>query len=179
MATFLAAVLVVVFSTLFVFQSYRVDGQSMDNTLQNDDRLIINKLPRTLARITGHPYIPHRGDIIVFSEPGLSVRGGSEQLIKRVIGLPGERIVIKNNQLTIFNQSNPDGFNPDLLGLWNLDNPTTIGEVDITLSPGYVFVCGDNRTNSTDSRIFGPVAANQIVGKLVMRVLPLGDTRIF
>src|SRR5580698_6529783 len=55
----------------FVFQSYQVDGPSMQNTLQNNDRLIVWKVPRTLARITGDAYIPNRGDIIIFNESGL------------------------------------------------------------------------------------------------------------
>ncbi len=179
LAAFLVAALVAIFSTLFIFQSYRVDGQSMDNTLHNDDRLIINKIPRTLARITGHPYIPNRGDIVVFSEPGLYVHGGGEQLIKRVLGLPGERIVVKDGQLTVFNQANPQGFNPDSRNLWQLGSSATVGDVDVTLAADQLFVCGDNRTNSTDSRVFGPISANQVVGKLVMRILPLGNTQIF
>src|SRR5579862_5420563 len=74
---------VAVFIIAFVFRSYQVDGPSMENTLQNADKLIIWKVPRTWAHITGHPYIPGRGDIVVFTESGLSQFGqqDTKQLI--------------------------------------------------------------------------------------------------
>src|SRR5476649_2879548 len=103
----LTALLVAVFIIAFVFRSYQVDGPSMQNTLQNADKLIIWKVPRTWARITGHPYIPQRGDIIVFTESGLSEFGqdNTKQLIKRVIGLPGDRVVVSNGVYTIYNKA--------------------------------------------------------------------------
>src|SRR4051812_44315771 len=61
--------------TLFIFQSYQVDGSSMQNTLQNNDRLIVWKLPRTWARITGHQYVPKRGDVIIVNQQNLSACG--------------------------------------------------------------------------------------------------------
>src|SRR5665213_39682 len=90
----------------FVFRSYQVDGPSMQNTLQNADKLIIWKVPRTWARLTHHAYIPQRGDIIVFTESGLSEFGqdNTKQLIKRVIGLPGDRVVVSNGVYTIYNK---------------------------------------------------------------------------
>ena len=163
----------------FLFRSYQVDGQSMEMTLQNSDRLIIDKVPRSLARFTGHAYIPHRGDIIVFNQAGINYSSQDKQLIKRVIGLPGERVVVKGGEITIFNPSNSGGFNPDDLGLYHIDAPTTPGAVDVTLGTDQLFVCGDNRTNSEDSRYFGPIAANKIVGKLSLRVLPISKAQRF
>src|SRR5260221_3799637 len=64
--------LVYFFIQAFLFRSYQVDGQSMETALQNGDRLIIDKVPRSLARITNHAYIPNRGDIIVFNQAGIS-----------------------------------------------------------------------------------------------------------
>src|SRR4051794_11970235 len=86
----LAAFLVALGLIAFVFQSYEVEGQSMETTLQDNDRLIVWKLPRTWARITGNPYIPKRGDVVIFTED-LSGYGqeNNKQLIKRVVGLPG------------------------------------------------------------------------------------------
>ncbi|HTB49244.1 MAG TPA: signal peptidase I, partial [Verrucomicrobiae bacterium] len=112
---FVAAIMVALLIISFVFRSYQVDGPSMENTLQNADKLIIWKVPRTWADITGHAYIPNRGDIIVFNETGLSQFGqpNSKQLIKRVIGLPGDRVVVKNGIYTIYNKSHPNGFDPD------------------------------------------------------------------
>lgn len=170
----LAPILALLISA-FVLQSYQVDGQSMEKTLQNNDRLIVNKLPRTLSRIGGHAYIPKRGDIIIFNQSGLNAGfGGQKQLIKRVVGLPGERVIIKDGVITVYNKAQPDGFKPDFSGLYHIDAVSTPGNVDVELSDNQLFVCGDNRTNSEDSRYFGPIEAKNIVGRLSIRVLPLG-----
>ncbi len=177
-----AAPLIALALTAYVFQSYEVDGPSMETTLENHDRLIVLKVPRTIARITGHDYIPHRGDIIIFVKRGLQEYGDSQnekQLIKRVIGLPGDRVVVTDGTLTIYNTAHPNGYSPDDSGDWKNAIVTTNGNVDLTVKPGEVFVCGDNRTNSLDSRFFGPVSANDIVGKLSLRVFPLGNAEKF
>lgn len=153
----------------------------MQTTLQNGDHLVVWKVSRTWARITGHPYIPNRGDIVIFNEPNLggSVQGTDKQLIKRVIGLPGERVVVKNGVVTIYNKTHPKGFEPDKTLPYGKVIPTTSGNIDIALGKGQIFVCGDNRPDSLDSRIFGPVNVNNIVGKLVIRVLPLNEVKLF
>ena len=167
----------------YVFRSYQVDGPSMETTLQNQDKLIIWKVPRTWARITRHAYIPKRGDVIIFSESGLSAYGqdDTKQLIKRVMGLPGERVVVKDGAVYIYNKAHPEGFQPDKALDYNKDNhiPSTSGDVDVTLGPDQVFVCGDNRPDSLDSRAFGPIHANQIIGQLVLRVYPLNEIKTF
>lgn len=179
----LAALLVAFGLIAWVFQSYEVDGPSMENTLQNHDRLIVWKVPRTIARITHKQYVPHRGDVIIFVESGLSQfdSAASKQLIKRVIALPGERLVVKDATLTVYNSAHPNGFNPDKTmsygKLINLDND--VQDIDITLGPDQVFVCGDNRPNSLDSRSFGPIETHQIVGKLSIRLLPVSQLRKF
>jgi signal peptidase I len=168
---------------LFAIQSYQVDGQSMDPTLKNRDRLIVSKLPRTVSRITGHAYVPHRGDIIIFNEANLpdTLPGQQKQLIKRIIGLPGDRVVVKDSKITVFNKDNPAGFNPDTTVGYHFPAVPTPGpgnrEWDIKSEQ--LFVCGDNRPNSEDSRYFGPIHANQIVGKLVLRLLPLNKAQRF
>lgn len=168
------------FIQAFLLRTYQVDGQSMETTLQNNDRLVINKIPRTLARLTGHAYIPHRGDIIVFNQAGLGFGSDKEkQLIKRVVGLPGERVVVKDGALTIYDPAHPDGYEPDKTGLYHIDSLVTVGSADFTLKPGQIFVSGDNRGNSEDSRYFGPVESSKIVGKLVLRIFPLGKTQTY
>jgi signal peptidase I len=176
-----AAILVAVFIIMFVFRSYQVDGPSMKNTLQDADKLIIWKVPRTWSNITGHPYIPGRGDVIVFTESGLSQFGQQDkkQLIKRVIGLPGDHVVVKNGAITIYNKDHPEGFDPDKTLPYGKNIPETSGDINYTLGPKQIFVCGDNRPDSLDSRSFGPINANQIVGKLVVRVFPLGNAKVF
>lgn len=176
-----AALAVALLIIAFVFRSYQVDGPSMRNTLQNADKLIIWKVPRTWASITGHAYIPKRGDIIVFSESGLSEFGqqDTKQLIKRVIGLPGDRITVTDGHYEIYNSVHPNGFNPDqTLNISHEITPTS-GSIDVTLQKDQLFVSGDNRPDSLDSRAFGPIDANQIIGKLVLRVFPLSQAQVF
>ena len=178
------AFLFALFIINFVFRSYQVDGPSMQNTLQNNDKLIVWKLPRTWADITGHPYIPKRGDIIVFKESGLAQFGqnNTKDLIKRVIGLPGDTLVLKNGKYMIYNKKHPKGFDPDITlpyGNGGKTIPYTSGNETIKLGPNQIFVSGDNRPDSLDSRYFGPINANQIIGKLVLRFYPFNKAEIF
>jgi signal peptidase I len=177
------ALLVAFLMITFVFRSYEVDGPSMMNTLQNADKLIIWKVPRTWSSITGHPYVPQRGDIIVFTESGLSEYGqqDTKQLIKRVIGLPGDRVVVSNGVYTIYDKQNPKGFDPDKTMPYFKGRtiPVTSGDLDETLGPKQLFVSGDNRPDSLDSRTFGPINTGQVIGKLVVRVYPFNQTKTF
>jgi signal peptidase I len=179
----LLAALCVAFGLIaWVFQSYEVDGPSMMQTLQNNDRLIVWKVPRTIARVTHHNYIPKRGDIVIFVQTGLSQYGqdDSKQLIKRVIGLPGDRVVDANGVLTIYNKAHPEGFQPDNTGAYDIvRTPADTHNIDITLAANQLFVCGDNRPDSLDSRTFGPIEAHQIVGVLALRLLPLNQLQKF
>lgn len=180
-AILLIAPFIAVLLTVFVFQSYQVDGPSMERTLFNNDRLIVWKLSRTWAKVTHSTYTPNRGDIIVFTEPALNEFGQDpgKQLIKRVIGLPGDRVVVKDNVVTIYNSKNPDGFKPDTTLPYNRTLVDTAGDIDVKITDGHVYVLGDNRTNSLDSRAFGPVDSRNIIGKLAVRVLPIGDMKRF
>lgn len=180
----LAPLIALVLST-FVFQSYRVDGSSMQTTLSNNDWLLVWKLPRTWARITGHAYVPKRGDVVIFVGGQQLIPFGQEsnkQLVKRVVALPGESVEIKNGQLLVFNKQHSQGFDPDktlpygkVIGVTEPMN--TVGIVK--LGKDQIFVCGDNRGGSLDSRAFGPVNLNSVVGKLTARFLPLNDAKRF
>lgn len=163
----------------FVFQSYQVDGPSMQTTLENNDHLIVWKVPKTIASATGQHYIPNRGDVIIFNETVSNGTVQNKQLIKRVLALPGERITVKDKVVTVYNEEHPDGFNPDKTLPYGNVITDTPGDVDVTVGENQVFVCGDNRFNSLDSRVFGPVDSSQIVGKLVVRVLPLSSIKAF
>lgn len=168
--------------TAFVFQSYEVDGPSMEPTLQTQDRLIIWKAERTWARITKEDFIPVRGAVIVFVKKGMYDFDSrkEKQLIKRVIALPGERIVVRDGLMTVYNDKRPDGFNPDEALPYGKDiQELTEGNIDLVVGPGEVFVAGDNRDNSLDSRSFGPISAKDIVGTLSLRILPLSEAERF
>lgn len=175
------ALLMALFIISFVFRSYQVDGPSMQQTLQHNDKLIIWKVPRSWAKLTGHDYIPARGDVVVFTEGSLSqFEQDDKQLIKRVIALPGERIILKDGKYTVYNAARPDGFNPDTSLPYGRDIPVTTGDnVDYTLSEHQIFVSGDNRPNSLDSRAFGPINADQVIGKLILRVFPIDKAKVF
>ncbi len=180
----LLAPIIAILLTMYVFQSYQVDGPSMQNTLHNNDRLIVWKLPRTWSRLTHHQYVPGRGDVVIVTESGLSNYGDTQdtkQLVKRVIGLPGDHVVIKNNAITIYNAQYPEGFQPDTILPYGKNGaiPATTNNLDVTLGSTQLFICGDNRPDSLDSRIFGPIETHQVIGKLVARIFPISDVKAF
>lgn len=181
-AILIAAPLVALFLTAYVFQSYEVDGPSMESTLQNKDRLLVLKLPKTWDSLLRKDYIPKRGEIIVFNADISSDEfrsGEKQQLIKRVIGIPGDRVIVRDGSVTVFNKDNPNGYNPDKTGNYSDSITTTPGNADVIVNIGEVFVLGDNRTNSRDSRSFGTVSADDIVGELIFRVFPIGEAQVF
>lgn len=175
--TLVAAFVLVQFINMFVFQSYKVFGSSMYPTLTNGDRLIISKIARTSSKITKNTFEPKRGEIIVFVDPIQP----DLQLIKRVIGLPGERVVVADQKITVYNKENPNGFNPDDAEYGKVLPPTS-GNTDITVPKGHLFVSGDNRegSNSLDSRNeLGTVPEGNIIGTLVVRVFPFDSAKFF
>jgi signal peptidase I len=175
------APVIAIFLTMFVFQSYQVDGPSMETTLHNNDRLIVWKLARTWAKVTHHTYIPKRGDVVVFTDTRLGEFGQDpdKQLIKRVIGLPGDKIVVSGGEVMVYNTAHPNGFDPDKTLPYGNVIPSTGVDGEWTIGNNQVFVMGDNRGNSLDSRLFGPVDATNIIGKLAVRVLPINTVKRF
>lgn len=165
----------------FVFRSFNVIGPSMEPTMQTGDRLIVNRLPVTAAKLQNKPYVPQRGDIIVFQNPHFSRGIEDEFLVKRVIGLPGERVVLKKGSYTVYNNDKPDGFNPDDFNNGEPGSPTS-GEVDVVVPEGELFVSGDHRqaSFSYDSRNgLGTIPLYDIVGPVVFRIFPFTQIRGF
>ncbi len=169
----------------YVFRSFNVLGPSMETTLYTGDRLIINRLPVTMAELQNKPYVPNRGQIIVFKNPQYNPDTGDEFIVKRVIAFPGERVVVKNGVLTVYNKSNPNGFQPDLA---QAHDPTshpgspTSGDVDTTVTDGTLFVAGDHRQGdfSYDSRSgLGLIPYYDLVGPVGMRIYPFNEIRLF
>lgn len=159
-----------------VFQPYEVFGHSMMPTLSEGDRLIINKLGKSFASVRNQDYIPKRGEIIVFHNPN----NENIQLVKRVVGLPGERVVVRDGELSVYTADQPNGFNYD--DFFGLDLLPTVGEVDLVVPDGEIFVVGDNRGQggSLDSRNeLGTVPFDEIVGNLTFRIFPLSEATSF
>lgn len=179
----ISAPLVALLLIAFVFQSYEVDGPSMENTLSHNDRLIVVKAGVTWANLRGQEYLPDRGDIIVFAKRGTvdPAAGGERQLIKRVIGLPGDQIIIEDGFITIVNNERPNGFNPDEeLGYGDLiASRDDSRDYNITVGEDEIFVMGDNRSNSLDSRKFGAISTDEVVGQLSTRIFPLDSITRF
>lgn len=182
----IAGIMAIALFGMIVFDSYfieifRVEGVSMEKTLHTDDRLAVNKTIGTWANINSQKYIPRRGEVIIFTKPANILTDDHEEVeyvVKRVIGLPGERVFINKGIVTIFNKEYPKGFNPDKGQSWE---KTYIkgdeNKLEIVLAENEIFVSGDNRPESLDSRINGPIDIQYIVGHVEARILPFKDRR--
>ena len=160
-----------------IFHPYQVFGASMSPTLEQGDRLIVSKLAKSWASLWNREYVPARGEIIVFKNPV----NPTEQLVKRVIALPGERIVVGDGEITVYNSDNPEGFDPDEAYKEQIDDKTA-GNLDIEISEHHIFVSGDNRElgGSLDSRNgLGTVPLENVVGELILRITPFPEAKFF
>ena len=169
---------VVLILHFFVFQAFHVLGTSMVPTLHETDYLIISKIGTTetsLKKLFGinATYLPARGQVIVFHYP----QDPSKVFVKRVVGLPGDRIIVKNGNVSVINSDHPNGFNPDTS--YEPEGTTTLIDTDEVVRPGNLFVMGDNRTpgGSFDSREWGELPSSYIIGHAVLRLLPLDQVR--
>lgn len=151
----------------FVIQPFFVKGSSMEPNFEDGDYLIVNEIGYRFEE-------PKRGDVIIFRYPN----DPSEFFIKRVIGLPGEKIEIKESVITIYNQEHPEGFkldeSPYLAGA-----VVTSGSVSEELGDDEYYVLGDNRSASSDSRRWGVLKKHYIVGKAWVRAWPFDEFKVF
>jgi len=144
----------------FLIKPFYVKGASMEPNFYDHEYLIIDEITYRFSD-------PERGDTVVFRYP-FDV---SQHFIKRVIGLPGENIKISEGKIHIFNNSSSEFEQLDEAYL--LPAMKTLGEIEITLGPDEYFLLGDNRIASLDSRAFGPVKREYIVGRTMLRGWPL------
>lgn len=199
-----AIILGTLFLNTYIYRSYNVVGGSMENTLHGNDRVIVNRAAVSWSHFIGQEYVPERGQIIVFlnedeekikeyKEAGktnpmtcsVPSNVSDQYIIKRVIAFPGERVVVKDGTMTIYNDEHPDGFVYD--DEWRIsedDGPKehTSGEVDLIVPEGELFVSGDNREGSSswDSRNgLGTIPYCRVIGPVILRLFPLDKIRLF
>ena len=152
--TIVPAILIALLINVFLGQATRVDGQSMEPSLHTNERLVVEKLS---YRLHG----PQRFDVVVIRVPSQ----GNELLIKRVVGLPGETVEIRDGVVYINGEPLDEPF---------VAQTTYPGQdAKVAVPPLHVFVMGDNRTHSNDSRSFGPVPIDNIVGRAWVSYWPI------
>jgi len=160
------AVVAVYIVRTFLVQPFLVSGTSMYPNFSNGDYVLVDELTYRFRA-------PERGEVVVFHDPeDLSV-----YFIKRIIGLPGEKISISNNTITVYNKQNPQGFALDESYL--PAGTDTSGDKTVTLSSNTYLMLGDNRPFSYDSRSWGPLPAKDIVGLVRVRLWPVNDITAF
>jgi signal peptidase I len=140
----------------FLFKPFYVKGQSMEPNFYEKDYLIIDELSYSFRE-------PKRGEVVVFKAPN-----GNDYYLKRVIGLPGERVKVENGKVIVYNEANPQGLVLDEIYL----EDETLGTIMQTLSQDEYFLLGDNRDASYDSRRFGSISRSAIVGRAWLRGWP-------
>ena len=154
------SLLIIVPIRYFLVQPFFVRGASMEPSYHNGDYLLIDEISYRFSD-------PNRGDVIIFKFPG----DPSIFYIKRIIGLPGETVIILNGQIIIKNEESPEGF---ILKEKYIEELFS-GDMEIILDYNDYFVLGDNRNASHDSRRWGSLNVSLIIGKVFLRALPLGD----
>ena len=150
------ALLVVLLVRAFVFQPFLVRGASMEPNFHNWDYLIVDEISYRFRD-------PGRGEVVVFKFPN----DPSQRYIKRIVGLPGETVQVQEGQVTIFRGE--EVLELDESSYVSSDTP---GSVKITLENGEYFVMGDNRRSSSDSRSWGTLREDLIIGRVLFRVFP-------
>jgi signal peptidase I len=183
----------------FIFRSFNVVGPSMEPTLeggvagQPSDRVIVNLVPVTLSHIGGKDWTPARGEIIVFKNPQYTAGQDDEYVVKRVVGLPGERVTVNDCQLKVYNAEQKDGFDPypDFKNFADNDkeiNTCIDGDgTNVTVPGDAIFVVGDHRVNnySMDSRngdgraSLGTIPLSDVVGPVSLRIWPIDHFKRF
>jgi signal peptidase I len=158
------AVVAVFVVRTFIAQPFLVSGASMEPTFSNGDYLLVDELVYRFRE-------PVRGEVVVFRYPG----DDRSFYIKRVIGLPGERVTIMNGTVTVTANDGGSVVLPEPYVAKNL----TTGDVEVTLGESEYYVLGDNRGFSFDSRSWGPLPNDHMIGLVRMRLWPLSSALAF
>jgi signal peptidase I len=162
----LLALIIVLPIRIFIAEPFVVSGASMDPAFHDGQYLIVDRLSYRFTE-------PARGDVVIFEPPV----DPDKYYIKRLIGLPGETIEIHGTEITVKNAENPNGFKIDDSFVDTVNKK--YDELSITLKEGNYFVMGDNRKSSSDSRIWGPIKRDAIVGRPAARLFPIQKVSIY
>lgn len=154
---FIGSLFIVIY--LFIAAPNQIKGASMEPTFLNGEYIMTNKITYRFRK-------PHRGDIIVFQ----SIRNPDIDYIKRIIGLPGDKVEIKNSEVYVNDNLIVENYISEKTNLW--DGGYIQENVPITVPENNVFVMGDNRPRSSDSREFGPIPIQSIIGQVFYRYFP-------
>ena len=150
----------------FLIQPFYVKGASMEPNFEDHQYLIIDELTYRFKH-------PERGQVVVFRYP-LNPR---EYFIKRVIGLPGEKLEIQGEKIIVYNENYPNGL--ELNESYLSPEAKNTGQLSVELAADEYYLMGDNRTESLDSRFFGPVRRQYLIGKVLFRGWPLDKVGLF
>jgi len=161
----LMVLLIVLPIRLWIAQPFIVSGASMETTFSTGQYLVVDQL-------TYHFEEPKRGEVIIFRYP----KDPSKFFIKRIIGLPGDTIDINGRDVVITNTEYPDGYKLTETYILDMKPNNTLTE---TLGPGEYFVMGDNRDASSDSRMWGVLQRENIIGRAFLRLFPLTKVEVF
>jgi signal peptidase I len=177
------ALIIIVPVRMFLFQPFIVRGASMEPNFHEKQYLIINEFgyKNTPVGLFGKNFVtvkPHkdleRYEVVVFRAPV----DHKQYYIKRVIGLPGETVKIDEGVVMIYNDENPQGRVLDE-SAYLPEGRKTNGTIEVTLGEDEYYVLGDNRPASSDSRSFGPIHKDEVIGKVLIRAWPPSDITIF
>ncbi|HET7029697.1 MAG TPA: signal peptidase I [Candidatus Limnocylindrales bacterium] len=154
----------------FVAQPFQVRQHSMEHTIEDSQFVLVD-------RLTPHFDAYHRGDIIVFTPPPNAETGGGEPFIKRVIGVAGDTVALQGGQVFVNGVALDE---PYLYAEDNVPQPTLQDGPDDswTIEPGMLFVMGDHRERSSDSRVFGPIQVSSVIGRAWLRYWPINTIEI-
>lgn len=152
------ALIIVIPIRMFIAQPFIVSGASMEDTFQSGEYLIVDQ-------VSYHLHNPARGDVIVFRYP----KDPSKYFIKRIIGLPGDTVKIEGSIVTIINEQNPDGL---IISEPYIKSMSPDNHLTEKLGAREYFVMGDNRDRSSDSRSWGILTEDRIIGKAFLRLFP-------
>lgn len=155
---------------LFLMQPHQVNGQSMIPNFQDGEHVMTDKISYKFRE-------PMRGEVVVFHAPPAAgcVEGTGCDFIKRIIAVPGDRVAVHDNAFWINGQKLPEPYIPDNFEI--LPGRATLDE-EIYLAPDEYFVSGDNRPHSSDSRFWGPIAKDDIVGRVFLRYWPIQEIKL-